>query len=231
MSFADRLLLWLHIAFVIFAIGPVTVATMSAPRYIRARNLAVTAYLYRMTRIFAAVSLGVLAFGIILANIEHKISTPWVTASMTLFVVAVVLLVLIMRDQHKAIDALKIAAAVGARDTAAAAGPAAQAVPGGSAAPGTAAAVTPDTPAGTAASPAAVVTDDGAPGDAAAPAAHVQAVAAADPAGPAGAPGSHGAQERTAPHVAAVERGRIASMGGVVSLIWLIILVLMIWKP
>jgi hypothetical protein len=31
-------------------------------------------------------------------------------------------------------------------------------------------------------------------------------------------------------HVAAVERGRIATMGGVVSVIWLVILVLMVWN-
>jgi cytochrome bd-type quinol oxidase subunit 2 len=97
MSFADRVLLWLHIAFVVFAIGPATAAIMSTPRYIRARNLAVTAYLYRITRVFSAASLGVLLFGIVLASTEHKISRPWVTASMTLFVVAAVLLVLIMR--------------------------------------------------------------------------------------------------------------------------------------
>jgi hypothetical protein len=30
--------------------------------------------------------------------------------------------------------------------------------------------------------------------------------------------------------VASVERGRIASMAGVVSLIWLVILVLMVWN-
>jgi hypothetical protein len=35
----------------------------------------------------------------------------------------------------------------------------------------------------------------------------------------------------TAAHVAAVERGRIAAMGGVVNLIWLVILVLMVWQP
>jgi hypothetical protein len=34
----------------------------------------------------------------------------------------------------------------------------------------------------------------------------------------------------TAPHIANVERGRIASMTGVVSLIWLAILVLMVWN-
>lgn len=33
-----------------------------------------------------------------------------------------------------------------------------------------------------------------------------------------------------ASHIANVERGRIVSMGGVVSLIWLVILVLMVWN-
>jgi hypothetical protein len=31
--------------------------------------------------------------------------------------------------------------------------------------------------------------------------------------------------------VASMERGRIAAMGGVVNLIWLVILVLMVWQP
>jgi hypothetical protein len=75
----------------------------------------VTAYLYRITRVFSVLSLGVLLFGVILANTHHKISHPWATASMTLFVVAAVLLVLIMRDQHKAIDAMKVEAAQGRR--------------------------------------------------------------------------------------------------------------------
>ena len=107
MSFTDRLLLWFHIGFVIFAIGPVTIATMSTPRYIRARNVGVLRYLSRMTRIFGAASLGVLLFGIIAAQSLHEMTKTWVTASMTLFVVALVLLVLIMRDQHKAIAAVE----------------------------------------------------------------------------------------------------------------------------
>jgi cobalamin biosynthesis Mg chelatase CobN len=32
-------------------------------------------------------------------------------------------------------------------------------------------------------------------------------------------------------HAGTVERGRIASLAGVVSLIWLVILVLMVWRP
>jgi hypothetical protein len=107
MSFTDRLIVWFHVGFVVFAIGPVTIATLSSPRYIRTRNLVVLRYLSRMSRIFGAASLGVLLFGIIAAQSLHDISKAWVTASMTLFVVALVLLALIMRDQHRAIVALE----------------------------------------------------------------------------------------------------------------------------
>src|ERR1019366_441847 len=107
MSFTDRLILWFHIGFVIFAIGPVTIATMSTPRYIRTRNLVVLRYLSRMTRIFGAASLGVLLFGIIAGQSLHEMTKSWVTASMTLFVVALVMLLLIMRDQHRAIVAVE----------------------------------------------------------------------------------------------------------------------------
>ncbi len=142
MSFTDRLLLWFHIGFVIFAIGPVTIATMSTPRYIRARNVGVLRYLSRMTRIFGAASLGVLLFGIIAAQSLHEMSKTWLTASMTLFVVALVLLVLIMRDQHKAIAAVEasLAAAPGAPAVASPAPGGAAPAPGGAApAPGGAA--------------------------------------------------------------------------------------------
>ncbi len=106
MSFTDRLVIWLHVAFVIFAIGPVSIAILSTPRYIRLRNVAVLRYLLRMTRIFGAASLGVLAFGIVAAQELKKLSSAWVSTAMTLFVVSLVLLVLIMRDQRKAVVAL-----------------------------------------------------------------------------------------------------------------------------
>jgi hypothetical protein len=193
MSFTDRLVLWLHIGFAIFTIGPVTVAISSTPRYVRKRNLAVVQYLYRMTRVFTVLSLAVLIAGLFLAQIDKDFSKPWLAAAGTLFVVAIVLLVLIMRDQHRAIGALQ------------AAGP--EPVPAPAAADRTA--------------PAAV--DSGEAGGAAA--------------GPgAGAPGTgqtppdRPAAEEAAGHLAAVERGRIASMGGVVSVIWLVILVLMVWN-
>ena len=181
MSVTDRLVLWLHIGFAIFTVGPVTVAIMSTPRYIRQRNLVILRYLYRTTRIFVILSLGVLIAGLILAKLKDDFSKPWLTVSMTLFVVSLVLLVLIVRDQHRAIVTLD--------DAQASAGEVVAAAEAGQA--------------------------------------ETAAAAAGESPGPAqlpGGPPSAGA------HLGHVERGRIASLGGVVSLIWLVILVLMVWN-
>ena len=221
MSFTDRLLVWFHIAFVIFAIGPVTIATMSTPRYIRARNVGVLRYLSRMTRIFGAASVGVLLFGIIAGQSLHDMSKTWVTASLTLFVVALVLLLLIMRDQHKAIAAVEgsLAATPGVNT-----GEAAPAAPAaGSAGPGTGAHPEP-TAADVEPAPAGdPVSGTAAPGTA--------APGSAAPGSTAPGSAATGTATATRIHVATVERGRIASLAGVVSLIWLVILVLMVWRP
>jgi Ca2+/Na+ antiporter len=186
-SFTDRLVLWLHIAFVIFTIGPVSAAIMSTPRYIRARNLTVVRYLYRTTRTFALISLGVLVFGVVLAQRLDDFAKPWLTISMTLFVVAIVLLVILLRDQRKAITALETAEA-------------AEALP-----------------------PGATLVPAGAPLDA--------SPEAVDDAHAAGQPGSTPAvAARQARQVATVERGRIATLGAVVTVDWLVILVLMVWR-
>jgi hypothetical protein len=189
MSFADRLVLWLHIGFAVFTVGPVALAISSAPRYIRKRDVAILRYLTRITTIFTVGSLAVLIFGIVAGQLLHELSKPWLTASMTLFVVALVLLVLIIRDQRKAVRALDLAASAAAVS---AAGLAAQ--PGDGTGPAEF------------------------PGDAAAAPASGQGAATATLAGP-------------PPHAASVERGRIAAMGGVVNLIWLVVLALMVWRP
>src|SRR5262249_14490352 len=108
-SFADRLWIWLPVAFVIFTIRPVTIAILSTPRYIKKRNVAVLRYMLRTTRIFGTASLGVLAFGIVAAQALDELSDSWITTAMTLFVVSLVLLVLILRDQRRAIVALDTA--------------------------------------------------------------------------------------------------------------------------
>ncbi|HSS90793.1 MAG TPA: hypothetical protein VLL69_15870 [Streptosporangiaceae bacterium] len=182
MSAIERLVLWLHVAFVIFTIGPVTIAIMSSPRAIRTRNAVVLQHLLVMTRIFGTASLGVLVFGIILGQQRKELSKAWLTVSMTLFVVALVLLVLIMRDQRRALTALKLAD----RQEFPAPQPAV---------------------AGELAGDERAVEED---------------AATAEPAA--------AAPVTAASHIANVERGRIVSMGGVVSLIWLVILVLMVWN-
>jgi uncharacterized membrane protein YidH (DUF202 family) len=198
MSFTDKLVLWLHIGFAIFALGPVTIAVLSTPRYIRARNQVVVSYLLRTTRIYALVSLGVLVFGVVSAQQRKDFSHPWLTIAMTLFIVSLVLLLLIMRDQRHAVTALELAAAA---EAPAVGGPAARVAGAAGAVP-----------------------------DAAEEAATDAAVAGERAPAPAGTPGSPGTPGAEPNPVASVERGRIATMGGVTALLYLVILVLMVWR-
>ena len=119
MSFSQHLVLWLHVAFVVFTIGPVTLAIMSTPRYIRQRDIRILRYLSRMTFVFTIGSLGVLIAGFALASMLSKAGKPWIIISATLFLVAVVLLGLIDRDQRHAIKALEAASDRGHRPPAA----------------------------------------------------------------------------------------------------------------
>ncbi|AWS46807.1 hypothetical protein [Streptosporangium sp. 'caverna'] len=99
-----NLLLWLHLGFAIFALGPVTAATMSTPRFIRAKDLNVLRYLHKTTRIYAIAAVGVFVFGVLLGR--DYLGKPYLSVSMTLFVVAAVLLVIVDRDQITAIRVL-----------------------------------------------------------------------------------------------------------------------------
>jgi hypothetical protein len=188
MSFGDRAILWLHVAAAIFAIGPSTAAIMSTPRYIRARNPVVVGFLLRTTRIYSAGALLVLVFGLILTGMTHKFSQWWISVSLTLFVVAFVLLVIILRDQRKALRALSAA------EPAVGAGPVEATIRSSE--------------------------DDK-------PAAETDRAGAGQPAD--AAPVEPAPSAMPDMKVAAVERGRIATMGGVTALIWLVILVLMVW--
>jgi hypothetical protein len=110
MSFGDHFVLWLHIGFAVFTIGPVMLAISSTPRYIRKRDVAILRYLARITMIFTIGSLAVLIFGVVLGQLRHEFSKPWLTAALTLYLVTLVLLVMIIRDQRKAIKAVEEAA-------------------------------------------------------------------------------------------------------------------------
>jgi hypothetical protein len=203
MTFGDHAVLWLHLVAAIFTIGPGTAAIMSTPRYIRGQNTVVVGYLYRTTRIYSIAALLTLIFGCVLAGMTHKFGQWWIVVSLTLFVVAFVLLILIIRDQRTALTALTAAddtVAAGRGEVAPAADPAHPAQPDAARAQGAAG----DEPAEAAGGqPATPVASDAHP------------ALATDP--------------RTGLRLAAVERGRIASLGGMTALIWLVILVLMVW--
>jgi hypothetical protein len=196
MSFADHAVLWLHLVAAIFTIGPGTAAIMSTPRYIRRQNTVLVGYLYRTTRIYSIAALLTLIFGAVLAGMTHKFSQWWISVSLTLFVVAFVLLVMIMRDQRTALTALTTA-----DDTVAAMG--SETVRSSQAA---------QELQETEAAEAAEAADGDQP--ATAVASDAQPAATTDP--------------KTGLRLAAVERGRIASLGGITAVIWLVILVLMI---
>ena len=126
MAFTDKLLLWLHIAFAIFTLGPVTLTTSFTPRYIRSGDVSVVRFLNRATRIFGLLTIGVFVFGLVLGRDE--LNKFWLSASMTLFIVAFVLLfALVERDQRKAIRKLTARAEVRAAAAAAADKPAGEA--------------------------------------------------------------------------------------------------------
>jgi hypothetical protein len=141
MSFSDRAILWLHVVAAMFTIGPATAAIMATPRYIRKRNTVVVGYLVRITEIYTVGSVLVLIFGLILTQMLRDFSKPWVSASITLYVVAVVLLVLIIRDQRKAMTAIAAAgppAGATVRSDETEAEPASDAAAAGGGQPGTA---------------------------------------------------------------------------------------------
>lgn len=104
----SSLLLWLHIGFAIFTVGPLTAVTMAAPRAIRNKNVPVLQNIQRTTRIYSIGSLGVLIFGLAVGmSIGGGVLGKWyMTASMTLFIVAIVLLVIIDRDLRAAVRVL-----------------------------------------------------------------------------------------------------------------------------
>lgn len=186
MSFADHAVMWLHVAAAIFTIGPGTAAIMSTPRYIKKRNPMVVGYLFRATRIYSFAALLVLVFGLILTGMTHKFSQWWISASLTLFVVAFVLLLVIMRDQRKALTALDAAAGAAVADA---------------------------------------VEDSVRPEVMREAVAEIGAASGGKPAAIV-APATLAASDL---RLADVERGRIAALGGLTSLIWLVILVFMIW--
>lgn len=104
----STLFLLLHVGFAIFTLGPLTAALMAAPRTIRAKNVPVLRNIQRTIRIYGFASVGVFVFGLAvgIAMGGGVLGEWYMSASMTLFLVGIVLLFLIDRDLRSAVKVL-----------------------------------------------------------------------------------------------------------------------------
>lgn len=106
--FVDHLLLWLHIGFAIFTIGPLTVATMSTPRFVRNGDAGVVGYLHRSTRLYGLLSVLVFLVGAGMAGSGGGFDRAWLSISMALFIVGVALVFAVIEPaQRQALDRLR----------------------------------------------------------------------------------------------------------------------------
>ncbi|MDP9239284.1 MAG: DUF2269 family protein [Actinomycetota bacterium] len=96
----------LHIAAAVFLIGPLTFATSVSPRLIRrgADGVPALKLMHRVTQFYGLGTLLVGVLGLALVRGKITFNQAWVTASLTLFIVAFVLIFAIVeRDQRAAL--------------------------------------------------------------------------------------------------------------------------------
>lgn len=105
-----QIVVWLHVSAAVFLVGPQTVATAVAPRYIRAgaEGLPVLRFLQRTTRIYGLATVVVALLGAGAVVDEYDFGQFWVSSSLTLFVVAyALLLALVLPDLRRAVGRLE----------------------------------------------------------------------------------------------------------------------------
>lgn len=96
-----KLFLALHVLLAIFLIGPLAMIPMTALRSIRRRDAGQLHGAARQTMIYGLASIAVFLLGFAVVGTEpasHKISlgAPWLTISMTLYVIAIVLVLAVL---------------------------------------------------------------------------------------------------------------------------------------
>jgi uncharacterized membrane protein len=90
----------LHVVGAVFVVGPMAILPMSGLRAIRSGHAAQAASLAKLTFIFALVSLLVVVFGFGVMGMSDpkyhlSVTTPWILASLILYVIAAALLIFV----------------------------------------------------------------------------------------------------------------------------------------
>ena len=102
---------WLHVFAAIFVIGPLTVAMSAAPGAIKNgdEGLPLLKWFHRTTRYYGLGALLVLATGAWIVGISKKVAfdTAWLSVSMAMFVVALLMVLFSAREQRKAIATIE----------------------------------------------------------------------------------------------------------------------------
>jgi uncharacterized membrane protein len=88
----------LHVVAAVFLIGPLVVIPMTGLRAIRVGDLAAVRSATRQTTLYGLLSLVVFLLGLAIVPFAERFDfgTPWVTISMTLFVVALVIVLALL---------------------------------------------------------------------------------------------------------------------------------------
>jgi hypothetical protein len=110
-----NVLLIAHVFAAVLFIGPSTVATSAFPRYADADGYAVAVALHRISRVYGFGSIAVAAFGLVMAIDQSLFGELWVDISLTLFIVATVVLLALVVPAEAGI--LRILDPAGARAT------------------------------------------------------------------------------------------------------------------
>lgn len=105
-----KFVLVLHVVAAIFIIGPLTLATSASPRFIKQGDagLEMARWMSRTTLIYGLASLLVAVLGLAMVHGDFSFNQFWIGASLTLYIVALVLLfAIVYRDQRTAIHRLE----------------------------------------------------------------------------------------------------------------------------
>jgi uncharacterized membrane protein len=91
----------LHVVTAVFVVGPMAILPMTGMRAVRTGNAAVAGLLARSTGVFSLASLvvAVLGFGVVGTadkRFDLSVGTPWVLASIVLYLVALLLSLLVV---------------------------------------------------------------------------------------------------------------------------------------